>query len=336
MVAGDNCRIIYMFPGQGSQQVKMGFDVWQKYTKAKEIFALASEIFGEDLTAICFNKPFREMQRTDRAQILITTVSVIFYELLKEAGILPNLVLGHSAGELAALYASGAIGLEDVLKLSVIRGKSMYEAALQNKGKMVAILGLDIDAVHKLVEESAESAETVVISNYNAPQEIVISGDADAISKIEQHILIKQLARAVDLKQQGAWHTIHMQAAQEKFATEIAKINLKKTEIPIMFNNSVEYAEDAATIRKNLVNILTSTVQWYPCLCKLIENPPQTQIFCEVGPNKILRGLLRKSYHEITYNAYEVFSVNDLESLTTFIQKIKKYSSVVLSQGTAC
>ena len=321
-------KLIFMFPGQGSQKERMGKDIFTRYEKAKQIWAMASDIYGEDLAEICFKKPYREMQRTDHAQILIGTISVTLLELLKEEGICPDIVLGHSAGEMAALYASGAVGLEDIFKLITCRGKFMYKSAKQSRGKMVVIKDIEHDHTSHVMEKYRE-AGVISLANYNAPTQFVITGDYDTVSKFQREMSKITPGEAVDLEQQGAWHSVYMTEARQRFAEVIAKIELKKPCIPIIFNYSAEFKENIEEIRVQLTDILTAPVLWYQCLRKLSAYTNST--FAEVGPNKILRGLLRRSFHSSSINSYKIMNVNDTYTLDKAVSKMKE--KIVVEPG---
>ncbi len=321
MVQMVNDRIVFMFPGQGAQQEAMGKELWTAFDRVKKIWAIASDIYGENLVDICMNKPFREMQRTDRAQILIGALNISLIELLREEGIRADIVLGHSAGELSSLYAGGAIDLEDVIKLIVCRGRFMYEAARDRRGKMIAVMNLELKDVLPVMERYQHTG-TISLGNYNSPHQFVITGDFEAVTAFEREMNRNPAVRIEDLRQQGAWHSPHMADAQRRFAEEIGKIRLRKPNTPMIFNYSAEFVDDIEEIKYQLVNIITSTVNWYPCLCKLTKYT--NVLFAEIGPNKILRGLLRRSYQALRFDSYDVMNVNDVSTLGQFQRKVKE------------
>jgi [acyl-carrier-protein] S-malonyltransferase len=273
------------------------------------------------------NRPFREMQRTDRAQILIGTMNISLIELLREEGIHADIVLGHSAGELSSLYASGAIDIEDVLWLIVCRGRFMYDAAKNRQGKMIAVMNQELEDVLPVMQRYQQEG-TISLGNYNSPQQFVITGDYDTVTAFEQEMNKNPAVRIEDLRQQGAWHSTHMAEAQGRFAEEIEKIKLRKPSIPMIFNHSAEFVEDAKEIKLQLANVITSTVNWYPCLCNLTKYADV--LFAEVGPNKILRGLLRRSYKALRVESYDVVNVNDIGTLGLFRQKLKDRRAAAL------
>jgi [acyl-carrier-protein] S-malonyltransferase len=262
------------------------------------------------------------MQRTDRAQMLINTCNIIMFELIKKQGILPDFVVGHSAGELAALYASGAVDLKSALFLISCRGKYMYEAATKYQGKMIAVINVDLDKVEKTLEKHRKYG-TISIGNYNSNSQFVITGDSETVTYYEEQIRKIFGARVVDLKQQGAWHSSHMAEAKERFKKEIAKVNFKKPDIPILLNYSAHVVYEVDQLRSQLTDILTSTVQWYPLLETFIDKP--LPFFVEVGPNKILRGLLRTSYRHLGFQNYKIMNVNNCFSYSKFLKMAEKH-----------
>jgi len=301
-----------MFPGQGAQQPNMGRDIWEKHDKVKRIFSIASDIFGDSVEEICFHRPFQEVQRTDCAQIAIGTVSIALNELLVERGAWPDVVIGHSAGEMAALYASGAVSMPDVFKLITVRGRSMYEAALRHKGKMVAVVGASASLVHEVVRKYANRG-VLRVGNNNAPEELVVTGDEDLVVLATQDLLQSDSVRIVDLKQQGAWHSEHMATAQNALAEVLLEIPIQCPRTPLLLNFSGCQVTDVSEIRRQLTEIVTGTVSWYPAIRKLAETMPR--LFCEVGPNRILRGLVRKDLRDIDADSFDIAGVHDTQSV---------------------
>ena len=327
MAEMDRGDLIYMFPGQGAQERKMCMDVHKKYERAKQIWDIASDIYGDDLVDICKNRPFREMQLTDRAQMLINTCNIVMYELAKAEGVVPDIVMGHSAGELSALYAADAVGLEDILYLVKCRGKFMYESAASSSGKMIAVKNLDTFKVQSKINE-CQRFGTICLANHNSASQCVVSGDVEVVKQFEQEICNDSECEIIDLKQQGAWHSPHMEEAKLRFRQELSKIRVSAPKIPIILNYSADFVTTSKEIRYQLTEILTSTVNWYTSLKKIydIYKPLDCPVptFAEMGPNKILRGLLRKSFQHLSFVDYEILNVNDSLSLERMINKMTK------------
>jgi len=301
----------------------MGFDLWRRYDCVKKVFQMAEDIYGEPLGKICFNGPFREMQRTDRAQILIGVVNLSAFLVLRELGIEPDVVAGHSAGEISAAFAAGAIGLEDTLKLISLRGKYMYEAALACKGRMLAVLGISEKAVADLVEMHRGDGD-LSIGNCNAPTEHVVTGDMDRVTALEKDVIAGGVGRVVDLKQQGAWHSAQMLPAQIRFAEALGKTDIHTPHTPFLLNYSSEFVKDADDLRLQLSSILSSTVQWTSCLRVLASLRPKC--YCECGHGKILRGLLRKNFRNS--ETYQIYSAATPQSIEVFMRNQRRELAV--------
>jgi [acyl-carrier-protein] S-malonyltransferase len=319
MVPTDEVNLVYLFPGQGAQEVGMGSGLWQRYDCVKKVFKMAEDIYGEPLRKICFDGPFREMRRTDRAQILIGVVNLSAFLVLRELGIEPDVVAGHSAGEISAAFAAGAIALEDTLRLISLRGKYMYEAALSSKGRMVAVLGVPEKAVADLVEMHRGDGD-LSIGNCNAPTEHVVTGDMDRVTALERDVIARGVGSVVDLKQQGAWHSIQMIPAQIRFAEALKKTDIHMPHTPFLLNYSSEFAKDADDLRIQLSSILSSTVRWTSCLRVLASLRPRC--YCECGHGKILRGLLRKNFRN--GEMYQIYSAATPQSIEVFMRNQKR------------
>lgn len=303
---------VFMFPGQGSQTEKMGYELWEKHDSAKQLFNLASEIYGEDLVELCYNSPFSVMKRTDHAQMALATISILCYDLLCEQNIRPSLVMGHSAGESAALYASGILSKEDALRLACYRGKAMYSAASNHPGKMVAVLGAFVEDIRNIIQEVKQENEVLDISNYNSPNETVVSGDTEAVTRFQNELRQRKLGRCIDLKQQGAWHSLHMLEAKKQFAESIKKIEFRTPRTPMIFNYDAAFADKPHKIRENVINLLASSVRWTECVDNLIPYLSKNAVFYEVGPNKILGGLLKQclQHKNIDFSYFETLGKN--------------------------
>ena len=187
---------------------------------------------------------------------------------------------------------------------------------------MIAVLNVDFKEVEKTLDKHRKYG-TISIGNYNSSSQFVITGDYETVTCCEQQMRKISGARVVDLKQQGAWHSYHMAEARERFKKEVAKVNFKKPEIPILLNYSADVVCEIDELRFQLANILTSTVQWYPLLETFIDKP--LPFFVEVGPNKILRGLLRTSYQHLGFRNYKIMNVNDCFSYNKFMKIYEKH-----------
>jgi len=300
-------RIAFVFPGQGSQYVGMGKSLAEKFPQIKESFNLANQTLGFDLTNLCFHGPEEELQQTANTQPAILTVSIACYNLLKDRGIQAEVTAGHSLGEYSALVAAGALDFSTALRLVRKRGQLMQEAASKGVGGMAAILGLD---GQKTREACAEAGKIGIVEpvNYNCPGQIVIAGENEALDEALKIAKEKGAKRAVRLAVSGPFHSSLMQPVSEKLALELENINFSEPEIPVVTNVSGTYLREAEKIKEALVQQVCSSVQWEESIKNMTAQGVDT--FIEVGPGKVLSGLIKK----ISKNV-QILHVEDLDSL---------------------
>ena len=278
----------YIFPGQGAQFVGMGKDLYEKYPLAQELFEQANKILGFSITDIMFEGTAEELKQTDVTQPAIFLHSVITAKILGD-NFKPQMVAGHSLGEFSALVANGVLSFEDGLTLVSKRAKAMQKACEQTKGTMAAVLGLE-DAV---VEETCKNMEGVVVpANYNCPGQLVISGEIEAINNACDAMKEKGAKRALVLPVGGAFHSPLMAPAKEELATAIQNTVFNEPICPIYQNVTASAVDTAKEIQENLIAQLTAPVKWTQTIQQMIADGATE--FTEVGPGKVLQGLLRK------------------------------------------
>ncbi len=282
-----------IFPGQGSQSVGMGRDFFEACPRAATVFQTANEILGFELSQLCFEGPAEELERTDIQQPAIFVTSVAIWETLLEKG-LPDGFLGACAGlslgEYTALHAAGAIGFDDALKLVATRGRLMQEASLASPSGMVSVMTDDEAAVHELCAKAAQG-EVLVPANFNCPGQVAISGSAAACQRAVE--LAREFgARAVPLKVAGAFHSPFMAPAGERLGQALAAAPITRPRVPVVANVSADYHGDADAIRAALQEQVTKPVLWTKSVQRLIADGFDT--FVEVGPGRVLTGLMRK------------------------------------------
>ncbi len=283
----------YIFPGQGAQFEGMGADLYNKSEEAKKLFDRANEILGYSITDIMFTGSAKDLKQTKVTQPAIFLHSVISAILLGN-DFKPEMVAGHSLGEFSALVAAKALSFEDGLKLVFQRAMAMQEACEVQESTMAAVLGLE-DAI---VESVCEETDGIVVAaNYNCPGQLVISGDIEAINAACESLLEKGARRALVLPVGGAFHSPLMEPAREKLAKAILETNFSDPICPIYQNATAKGVQDKEVIKENLIAQLTAPVRWTQSIQQMITDGGVE--FVEIGPGKVLTGLMRKINREV-------------------------------------
>ncbi len=278
----------YIFPGQGAQFTGMGLDLYEKSPLAQELFEKANDILGFSITDIMFEGTAEQLKETKVTQPAIFLHSVILAKTLGDS-FQPEMVAGHSLGELSALVANGVLSFEDGLKLVSKRALAMQKACEAQESTMAAVLGLE-DAV---VEETCKEIDGVVVAaNYNCPGQLVISGEIDAINKACAILTEKGARRALVLPVGGAFHSPLMEPAREELAAAIEATIFNEPTCPVYQNVTASAVTSPDEIKKNLMIQLTAPVRWTQCVQAMIADGGTE--FIEVGPGKVLQGLMRK------------------------------------------
>lgn len=283
-------ELCFVFPGQGSQYVGMGRNMYEKYDKARKVFEKASETLGYDVASLCFNGPEEELNRTTRTQPCILTVSIAIYKVLIDKGLKPSVTAGHSLGEYSALVAAGVLDLDKALILTEKRGQFMQEAVPEGKGLMAAILGLQ----RKEVDEICLSVRSgyVVPANYNCPGQIVIAGEKKAVEEAISLAKEAGAKRAVPLSVSVPSHCALMAEASERLAQLLKDIDFHSPSVPVVNNADALFLNNVESIKSSLVRQLNSPLLWEDSIKAIIDSGIET--FVEVGPGKVLSGLIRR------------------------------------------
>lgn len=297
--------VVLLFSGQGAQKVGMGKDFHEASATARELFERADEVLGFPLSTTMFEGPEEELTRTSRCQPALYLHGLVALALLKErvGGLNPMAAAGLSLGEFTAHSAAGTFSFEDGLKLVARRGLFMEEACQATQGAMAALIGGEEEAVKALAAECS-----VDVANFNAPGQIVLSGTVEGIDAAVEKARDHGIRRAIKLNVAGAYHSRLMQSAQDHLATELAGVAMQSPGIPVVCNFGATVVSDPAEIRSMLEKQVTGSVRWTESIRLLCEKGHRT--FIELGPGKVLAGLVAKIDKDAT-----VHSVEDLASL---------------------
>ncbi len=307
-------KLAFLFPGQASQYCGMGRDLAANFPESKAVFDAADSALGFSITQTCFEGSEAALKLTENTQPAILTVSTAAYRALEGKGIVPDFVAGHSLGEYSALVAAGGVNFTPAVKLVRARGKYMQEAVPAGQGAMAAILGLSPTEVADICKKAAEN-EVVSPANLNSPEQTVISGSAAAVKRAVEIASQSGAKRAVILPVSAPFHCALMMPAQQRLEPDLRATQFSALKIPLITNVDAQAITTGDEARDALVRQVTAPVRWLDSVREMIESG--VTVFVEVGPGKVLTGLLRQIDRSV-----RVFNVEDSATLQSTMEKL--------------
>lgn len=293
----------FVFPGQGSQYVGMGKDLFEQSSEARLLFEQADRMIGASLSKVCFEGPEEELRQTKNTQPAIFLHSVVLAKLVK--GPRATMAAGHSLGEYSALVYAGALSFDDGLRLVRLRGELMQRTGIEQPGTMAAVIGLEPDVLDEVCR-TASASGIVQAANYNSPGQIVISGSVSGVKKAMELAKERGAKMVKELPVSGAFHSPLMASAKDGLKTALEKTEVRNAEIPVYVNVTAKPVQHANEIRASLYQQLTSAVRWQETVVNMVADGARE--FVEVGPGKVLQGLVKRIDSGVTLRGIDKYS----------------------------
>lgn len=304
----EKIKVAFLFPGQGAQSVGMGLDLYQNSSKSKEVFDIANNVLGYDIAKLCFEGPDEELKKTINTQPALTAVSIAALNAFLEKEPLIELcyTAGHSLGEYSAMYASNVLTIEDTFKAIQKRAFCMNEAAINNPGKMAAILGMEANKINEILKNVKTGIAQV--ANYNTFEQTVITGEEKALEEACELLKEAGAKKVIMLNVSGAFHSSLMDSASSEFKTFVESLNIHDANVPVITNVDACETILANDFKYKMPNQINSSVMWVDSINKIIESGVDT--FIELGAGKVLSGLVKKINKNVN-----VYNISDIDSL---------------------
>ncbi len=309
-------KIAFLFPGQGSQEIGMGKDLFKSDDYFRSLIDYAAKLTHEDLETLCLKGPEKKLIKAWYLQPLLCAVSLGYLRHIREYGIKADFVCGHSLGEITALAASGVVTDKEAIAIAAKRGELMDEAAAQCDGTMMAVLFVPLDTVEKILDEMDEP-NNIALANDNAPNQIVLSGSRVTLKRFEELLKEETMGKCRNIVVSGPWHSHFLETAREKYTLWAEPVVFEKPHTPIVLNATSQVESHPTTIKHLVTWQLTSPVFWRECMETMKEYGVDT--FLEIGPGRVLSGLIRVNGYP---RSAAVYNINNLRGVENAVNKI--------------